>query len=475
MDDSCLLALDCGTSSLRAVLLDSRGRVLDYSERILRLTRPGAGRVEQQPELMLRLAHDAIDEVLAAAPSAPVACGIAVQRSSVVCWDRERLVPLSPVLSWQDTRAADRLEPHAGCAAEIARRTGLRLSPHYGASKLAWCLDQLPAVREAARAGRLAMGPLAAWLLAGLAKEAPCAVDHANASRTLLWNLATRNWDPTLIERFGLPPEALPACWPIRFPHGRLPSPQWRGGVRIAALTGDQNAAVFADGPLPEDVALVNLGTGAFALRTSPAPNLDADDGLLRGVADSAADDASYLVEGTVNGAGAAFDWAEEYWDLAPVAPRLDALLTRVREPEIVINAVGGLGSPWWRHDVSTHAAETGPRDPDRLATGLAESILFMLRTNLDLLAAAGPPLRTLRLSGGLTRSTALCARLAALCGLPVEVAADPEATARGVAYLAAGRPSGWSRAPFRRIDPVDDPALQRRYESWLALMRDLS
>ena len=164
---------------------------------------------------------------------------------------------------WQDTRAADRLRSLAGREPEIALRTGLRLSPHYGASKMAWALESLPAVASARQEGRLSMGPLAAWLLANLAADRPHAIDHANAARTLLWNLDTRDWDPLLLELFGLEAVNLPIVRPIRFHHGVLE----KADIPIHALSGDQNAALFAGGAFPADRALVNLGTGAFALR----------------------------------------------------------------------------------------------------------------------------------------------------------------------------------------------------------------
>ena len=454
------LAIDVGTHAARALIFGPEGELLSSASRPLTLQHPAPGHVEQDPEAMREALREAIDEVLASAATTPAGAGLAVQRSSVLLWRRDDGEPLTPILSWQDTRAADLLDPLANEEDEIARRTGLRLSPHYGASKLSRALSECEHAEPAC-------GPLAAWLALHILESGPARVDHANASRTLLWNLETRDWDPLLCERFGVPVDALPRCRPIRHGYGVLRN----RAIPLTAMSGDQNAAALADGPLPPGHALVNLGTGAFVL----APTGDAPrrvDRLLTGPLDSDADGASYLIEGTVNGAGAAFAWAEERWKLAPIAPRLDAMPAPA-SPPILLNAVGGLGSPWWRHDVDTRIV--GPEGEEEIAFGVMESVLFLLRANLDRLAAGGAAPRVLRVTGGLARSRRVCAGLAALSGLPVERPEQAEATARGIAWLAAGRPSTWPGSRSERFEPVSDPALEARHETWLAMMEDLA
>lgn len=479
MAPNSILALDVGTFSARALLLDAGGEALATAARPLALTDRGGGCVEQDPAALLAACRAVLGEALAGGGRAPDCCGIAVQRSSVLAWHRRSGAPLSPVLSWQDTRSADRLASLAEHEDEIARISGLRLSPHYGAGKLAWLLAAQPAVAAARREECLALGPLAAWLLASLRDDEALEVDHANASRTLLWNLAARDWDPRLLELFGLEAELLPRSRPLRHDYGVLAG----HGIPIRALSGDQNAAVLAGGAPDPAAALVNLGTGAFLLRpVGAAPR--AVPRLLAGILDSDSDGASYLVEGTVNGAGAAFAWAEARWGLSPLAPRLDDLPADV-EPAPFLNAVGGLGSPWWRHDVETAFAPAAALPPAgaapsaaqeaSIALGVAESVLFLIQSNLDALRAAGLGPERLVVTGGLARSRRLCQGLADLAELPLALPAAVEATARGAAWLAAGGPPGWRRAPAIRVPPTPNAALHRRYESWLASMRDLA
>ena len=166
--------------------------------------------------------------------------GLATQRSSIVCWDRVSGQALSPVISWQDRRAHEWLTRFALHAEEIHATTGLMLSAHYGASKLRWCLDHLPAVAQAQSEGRLAFGPLASYLVFRLTEERTLAVDPANAARTLLWNIKTLNWDEGLLHLFSIPASALPPCVPTRHHFGHLVAAGQR--IPLALVSGDQSA-----------------------------------------------------------------------------------------------------------------------------------------------------------------------------------------------------------------------------------------
>lgn len=467
MSDDAILVMDQGSHASRAVLYDRRGRVITSAISEVALSRPAPGHVEQDGTEILAATRVVIAEVMAAAGGRPVrAAGLAVQRSSVIAWDRESGEPLSPVLSWQDTRAAERLEPLASDEAEIAARTGLRLSPHYGASKLAWCLDNNPDLGRARSEGRLAMGPLAAFLIAKLCGGLPHLVDHANASRTLLWHIRHRDWDPWLLDRFGLPGDILPASCPVLHEYGALAG----CGVPLIAVSGDQNAALFAEGPLKQGVARVNLGTGAFVLApVGESPVLS--DSLLAGIAVSDSAGAGYLIEGTVNSAGAALAWARERWELCD----LDEAFGDDSLPvPLFLNAVGGIGSPFWRHDLTPCFPETDPASlsPRQITRAVAESVLFLIMANLDAMLEAGIAIDSLALSGGLSRSSALCQALADLARLPLTRTGDVEASARGMAWLAAGRPPEWPDSmESHRFSPRHRPELSDRFEAFLAML----
>ncbi len=466
-DDALILALDQGSHASRAVVFDAAGGVLAEAHQPVG-TRRGDEKVEQDPvELVESLRTAAADACgSAAVRGRPIAAaGLATQRSTIVCWERGTSIALSEAISWQDRRAATWLECLAPQAASVRAITGLPLSPHYGASKLRWCLDHLPGVQRAAAANRLAAGPLSSYLISRLVAGGPCVVDPANASRTLLYDPATLDWSAPLLELFGIDRAQLPSCVPTRRDFGALMIDQ--PGVTLTACTGDQSAAAFAFGRPDAETALVNVGTGAFVQRVAPdgAP-LPA--GLLRSVL--IADDAGALHahEGTVNGAGSALDWLRDR--VAIDVDRGVAALSAndvAGDPPLFMNGVGGLGAPFWQPAFPIEfVGDDDCNDLARLAAVL-ESIAFLLCVNLEALQSSAP-LTRIRLTGGLARSDYLCRRLADASRLPVERCAIAEATARGVAFLAAGEPAGWSAVRVERLfTPGTDASIHQRFSRW--------
>lgn len=467
-----ILAIDQGTHATRAIVFDAQGNALAQARQPVDLHRLSHDRIEQDAEEIRASLRTVVERVLAdpALDGRTVtAAGLATQRSSVVAWDRNSGRALAPVLSWQDRRVADRITALAAHETQIAERTGLRLSPHYGAGKLRWLLDETPAVRSAAHDARLLMGPLASYLLFHLLREHPARVDHANAARTLLWNLATRDWDAELLRLFGIPRAVLPDCLPIRADYGRTA----HGAIPLRAMNGDQTAALYALGAPRDDTLLVNIGTGAFVLLpvAAPAPR---PDGLLAGISDSDASGGRYYLEGTVNGAGAALAWAATSFSLDDAEARLPDWLAAIDAPSLFINTVGGLGAPWWR---------TGPEpyfeDPDISASeamvAVAESILFLIQVNVALLHAAHPALAGIRVSGGLASLDVLCQKLADLSGLKVERPPQVEATARGIAWQAGGLQGDWpASGPVKVFTPRANPGLRARYERFVGIVQTL-
>ena len=468
--DPLYLCLDQGGHASRALVFDRRGVVQASSLREVAVREPQPAWVEQDPEELvasLQTAMDAAVTSLGARAGQVVNAGIATQRSSIVCWDRQTGEALSPVISWQDRRARRWLGQFSAQAPEVHRRTGLMLSPHYGASKLRWCLDHLPAVATAQRAGRLAMGPLASFLLFRLLDEKPFVADPANAARTLLWNLRTLDWDPWLLELFGVPVEALPRCVPTHHGFGTLRVHEQRLPLTIA--TGDQSAALFALGAPAPDTVYVNLGTGAFMQRAFPQPPDVA--GLLTSVVYRDEGRSYYVLEGTVNGAGAALRWAEQEWGLEDVEAQLPGWLAREGDIPLFLNGVAGLGAPFWVADFPSRLIGSG--EPWQKTCAVVESIVFLLQTNLERLRGLPPAPARIIATGGLARLDGLCQRLADLSGLPVHRPAEHEATARGTAYLLAGLPEAWpEEKPGVSFTPQPHPVLMRRYEKWHGEMR---
>jgi len=460
--DGLVLALDQGSHASRAVLFDDAGSEVAHAHVPVATRRSGEDHVEQDAEELLGSLRTAMQDASDAHHQAvTVAAGLATQRSTVVAWSRASGRPLTDAISWQDRRNAEWLTRLAPVARRVREITGLPLSPHYGASKLRWILDHVPGVQRAALAGDLALGPLSSYLLMRLAEERPHAVDPANASRTLLYDTAALQWSPELLRIFDLTTTQLPACVPTRHAFGHVACAGRR--VPLTACTGDQSAAAFAYGQPDPGCALVNVGTGAFIQR-AVRDGTALPDGILRSVL--CADDDGVLMshEGTVNGAGSALDWLRDR-----VALDVDRALAAHEPPAgevpLFINGVGGLGAPFWQAHFACEFVGDGD-DVARL-TAVVESIAFLLCVNLECLQCSAP-LDRIRISGGLARNDYLCRCLATLSRLPVERPALVEATARGVAYLAAGKPASWRVVPVEQtFTPTPAPLLEARYARW--------
>ena len=465
-----ILVIDQGTHSTRAIVFDARGQLLAVARRPVVLDARSHTEIEQSADEILDSMHGAIDDVLTD-PAVDIArihvAGLATQRSSVVAWDRVTGRPLSPVLSWQDRRTAaaiDRLEEHE---ADVEAVTGLHLSPHYGGGKLQWLLRESPLVRDARAANTLLAGPLASYLVYHLLADHPAVVDHANASRTLLWNLQTRDWDMRMLSLFGIPREILPVCRPIVDDFGQLA----QYPIPLRAINGDQTAALYAQGLPPPDTLIINIGTGAFVLMPVDDPR-DRPDGLLAGISHSEPDSARYYIEGTVNGAAAAVRQVANQFDAGDLKALLPGWLDSIDKPTLFINTVGGLGAPWWQsgppacfldRDVNTAGA----------LVAVIESIVFLLQANIERLCRYNPGLHRIRISGGLSNLDGLCRRLADLSGLEIHRPVQVEATARGIAWQAAGGPEDWPPSGAgETFTPSGNALLHSRYERFIGILK---
>ena len=466
------LALDQGGHSSRALVFDAGGTLVASASVPIGTHRDALGHIEHDPEELVRSLQQAIATVCADLPPDHRidAAGLATQRSSMLCWNRRTGAALSPVISWQDRRNATWLERLAPRAVEIRARTGLVLTPHYGASKMRWCLDHLPAVQEARADGKLVMGPLASFLVCRLVAGRPLLADPANASRTQLWALATRDWSPELLALFGIDEEVLPRAVTSRYDYGDLVTPA--GTVPLTVVTGDQSAVPFAFGPLDPGIAYVNLGTGAFTQRAVSGTLPDAPR-LLVSVVWSTANRVDYLLEGTVNGAASALDWLAEREGvpLAGLLALAEAAIATHETPPLFINGVSGLGAPFWVSTLESRFIGHGScGESSRGARVLAvlESIAFLLQVNLEEMRPHGPPLSGLLVTGGLSANDYLLRCLGSLSHLPVTRAEDPEATARGLARLVAGdAAAAWPVAQARSHPPVLNADLGQRYRRW--------
>jgi glycerol kinase len=262
-----ILALDQGTTGSTALVIHQDGSVLGRGYREFTQYFPRPGWVEHDPEEILRVSLEAVADALASARERPAGLGITNQRETVVLWDRRTLAPLAPAIVWQDRRTSERCRElrEAGVEAVLRRRTGLVADPYFSATKLEWLLRD-PDIRRRAERGELAAGTVESWLIARLTSGRVHVSDHTNASRTLLYDLATRDWHPELLRIFGVPRELLPSIVASSGVVGETDRAHFGFPLPIAGLAGDQQSALFGQGCCTEGLAKNTYGTGAFLL-----------------------------------------------------------------------------------------------------------------------------------------------------------------------------------------------------------------
>ncbi len=482
------LAIDQGTHASRACLFDATGELAyEYAKKV-KLRRISNSHIEQDANEIVSSVKQVIAKLLREVNAADTiaACGIASQRSSVVAWLNDGTA-ISPVLSWQDTRGKQQLVNLKKYEAEIQQLSGLPLSAHYGASKLHYLLEHANSKVLTKHGPRVS--PLISYLLFHLLEDFPYIVDHSNAQRTQLFGLAEMDWSKRLTKLFNIPIKQLPDCVPVlkgpEKPHGKLAATD----IPVCAINGDQNAAIFASGLLEPETAIVNFGTGAFILHL--LSHYSTSEKQLSGIACSDHNTVQYVREATINGAASALTWLEKKHHASDLWKQLPEWLNNIEHPPVFINTIGGLGSPWWRSDIEEifivtdgllnkseqdlsttklEAADPETTDLAMQAVAIIESIVFMVCINLEIMQSE-QPLSRLRVSGGLSQLDGLCQRLADRSGLQVERMDLAEATARGVAWLAAGKPDGWSDIELEVFEPADTPGLSERYDLFRATL----
>ncbi len=450
-----ILALDQGTTGSTALVIGQDGKVLGRGYREFTQHFPQPGWVEHDAEEIFRVSVEAMREAVVSAGERPVGLGITNQRETVVLWDRETLVPVARAIVWQDRRTTDRCRElrDAGLEPALRERTGLVADPYFSATKLEWLLRDAAFRRRAAK-GELAAGTVDSWLVAKLTGGRAHVTDHTNASRTLLYDLRSRDWAPELLEQFGVPAEVLPAIVRSSGVVGETDSRHLGWSLPIAGLAGDQQAALFGQGCVSPGLAKNTYGTGAFLLVFAgdrlPSPS----QGLLATVACGPAGEPGYALEGSVFVAGAAVQWLRDGLGLIGHAAETEALARGIPDSGGVyfVPAFVGMGTPYWEPDArGTITGLTRGTTRAHLARAALEAMAYSSAELLQAMASTnGLMVPTLRVDGGAAANDWLMQFQADVLGIPVERPDLVETTALGAAGLAGLALGVWrSREEF--------------------------
>src|SRR6266581_2446927 len=441
---SFVLALDQGTTSSRAIVFDRSGSIRALAQREFAQHFPQPGWVEHDANEIWTTQSAVMGEALAKAAisgGALAAIGITNQRETTVLWERATGKPVARAIVWQDRRTADICDAlrAAGHADLFTRKTGLVLDAYFSGTKLKWLLDHVDGARERAQRGELAFGTVDSWLIWNLSRGATHVTDASNASRTLLYNIHTGEWDDELLALLDVPRAVLPTVVASSgvCAHETLGS----AAVPIAGIAGDQQAALFGQACLEPGLAKNTYGTGCFLLLNTGRTAVMSKNHLLSTVAWRRDGTTDYALEGSVFIAGAVVQWLRDGLKIIRSAAEVEALAASVPDNGGVylVPAFAGLGAPHW--DAYARGAILGltrGATGAHLARAALEAIAFQSAEVLRAMEAdAGLKLTELRVDGGATTNNLLMQFQADLLGVPVVRPKVAETTALGAAYLA--------------------------------------
>ncbi len=443
-----ILALDQGTTSSRAILFDSGGRVVGLAQQEFPQLYPQPGWVEHDPEAIWETQLDAARRALHSAGLTArdvSAIGITNQRETTVVWDRASGRPIYNAIVWQCRRTAplcDQLKAE-GFDKVILEKTGLVTDAYFSGTKVAWILDNVPGARARAERGELAFGTIDSFLAWRLSGGRLHITDVSNASRTMLYDIHKRWWSSTILKRLNIPQALLPQVVPSSMVYGET-APHILGGapVRIAGMAGDQQAATFGQACFAPGMAKNTYGTGCFLLMNTGGQPVASRSGLLTTIGwQQENGPLQYALEGSIFIGGAAVQWLRDALRLIDHAADSDALARSVPDNAGVylVPAFVGLGAPYWdAYARGTIVGLTRGTGRAHIVRATLESIAYQTRDVVEAMQAdSGLTLRTLRVDGGAARNDFLLQFQADVLGVPVQRPAVVETTALGAAYLA--------------------------------------
>jgi glycerol kinase len=466
-----ILALDQGTTSSRAILFDEGGTIAAVAQHEFEQFYPQAGWVEHDPMEILTSQLACAVEALGRAGARPrdvAAIGITNQRETVIVWDRATGKPIHPAIVWQDRRTASLCADleNTGVGDEVSNKTGLVLDPYFSATKVKWILDNVAGARARAERGELAFGTVDSWLIWHLTSGTRHVTDVTNASRTLLYNIVAGEWDDDLLRIFGVPASMLPQVVWSSEKVGEVTTTLGLGGVEIAGIAGDQQAALFGQLCWQAGEAKNTYGTGCFLLQNIGTEFVRSKHRLITTLAASAHRRREYALEGSIFIGGAVVQWLRDNLKLIGSSAEVEALAAGVPDSGgvVLVPAFVGLGAPHW--DPHASGMLIGLRrgtSPGHIARAALESIAFQVADVLEAVESETVPLAALRVDGGASVNNLLMQFQADVLGVPVVRPQVTETTALGAAYLAGLATGFWDGPDELRIKRQGDVRFEPR------------
>lgn len=444
-----VLAIDQGTSSTKTILFDETGRAAAKGSVALHTDHFDNGFVEQNPEAIYRNVLDSFRQCLdrfvqtGHDPADIAAAGISNQRETFLLWDQQG-VAVSPAVVWACKRSTGICEDlkSKGQEALIHQKTGLIIDPYFSATKLLWLLENDGALKQRVEAGEIFFGTVDCWLLYKLTNGQHFRTDHTNASRTLLFNIHTLEWDPDILQWWGLENLRLPQVFPSAFDYGHsdfeglFPSP-----LPITAMIGDSHAATFGEGCFEPGMAKVTLGTGSSIMMNIGSKPIDSTNGMLTTICWSMPGRIDYALEGAIVACGSTLEWLKNELQLFddPRETEQMALAVRDNAGVYLVPAFSGLGAPHWQMNRrASIEGMTFGTTKNHIVRAALESIPYQIKDVMDAMQRdMQSPLNDMAVNGGIANNGFVIRFLADLLGLRLKKRRNPDVSALGAAYLA--------------------------------------
>ena len=489
-----ILALDQGTSSSRAIVFDETGATCAVAQKEFRQIFPRSGWVEHDPHEIWSSQASVIAEAITTLDINGLniaGIGITNQRETTIVWDSDTEEPIYNAIVWQDRRTSDYCDKlkSEGVTEMIRRKTGLIIDAYFSATKIKWILDNVPGARERANKGKLLFGTVDTWLIWRLTRGEVHVTDVSNASRTMLFNINTLQWDDELLKMFDIPRSMMPEVRSSSEIYGHTKTTIFAHKVPIASIAGDQQAALFGQMCIEPGMVKNTYGTGCFLLMNSGDKPIISQNNLITTVAWKIGDKVNYALEGSIFVGGSVVQWLRDGLGVIKSSSEVEELASRVPDTNGVyfVPALTGLGAPWWdQYARGTIVGISRGTTTAHIARAALEGIAFQ---TMDITAAmsrdAGLPLRELKVDGGASRNNLLMQFQADILGTRVIRPRVVETTALGAAYLAGLAVGYWSSVEQIRkqwhVDRIfeptwDEAAIAKARDGWEdAVKRTLS